>query len=109
MHEMRDHRVSLAVDLLLARMMEVKLLQLVACSADGDRTAGRVVDLDRMSVVDDMQRRGAVCEIYLRQVCRFRSPNVDGRLMLAQFTGSKVLVELAPVARAFRAPVGPMR
>jgi hypothetical protein len=57
---MRDHRESLAVDALFARVMEVQLRELVPLVTNGDEAAGRVVDLNRVAVVDDVETRGQI-------------------------------------------------
>ena len=47
-------REVLAVERVLARRMEVELLELELAPVDDQRAARRVVDLDRVAVVDDV-------------------------------------------------------
>src|SRR4029078_11009291 len=99
-HEVRDHRETLAVDALFARMVGGKLLGLIPGAADGDAAAGRVVDLNRVTVVDDVQRRGLIGELNRRKIGRLRRSDVDRRLRMARLAGAESLVERAPVIGA---------
>jgi hypothetical protein len=88
--------------------VEVELDQLVARSADVDRAPGRVVHLDRVAVVDQLQRRGLVVELDRRQVGRLGAADVDRRLHLAELAARERLVEPAPFGRAAVLAVRPV-
>ena len=107
-HQVGDHGVRLAVDLLFARLVEVELHELVARPADVDRAARRVVHLDRVAVVDHLERRGLVVELDRRQVRRLGAADVDGRLDLAELAGGERLIELAPLRGPAMLAVGPV-
>lgn len=97
MHEVRDHRMRLAVDFLLARLVEVELHELVASAADVDRAARRVVRLDRVAVVDDRKRRGVVVETDRGKVGDFRAVDIDRPLIPAEPAGLEPGAQRAPV------------
>ena len=96
-HQVGDHGVRLAVDLLFARLVEVELHELVARPADVDPAARRVVHLDRVAVVDQLERRGLVVELDRRQVRRLGAADVDRRLDLAELAGGERLIEFSPL------------
>src|SRR4029077_710172 len=86
-HKMGHHVVTFAVDLFLARMVEVKLFQLVLLVTNADKAARGVVDLDGMAVVDDMERRRFVVELNRGQISFLRLADIDWRLVLPKLAG----------------------
>ena len=63
---MRDHLEALAVDALFAGVVEVKLRQLVPLVTNDDEATRPVVDLNRVAVVDDVERRALIGELNRR-------------------------------------------
>jgi hypothetical protein len=100
MHQVNDHIVGLAVDVLLAGTVKVELRQLVALIAHNQEIAisRRVIDSHRrMAVVDNSQRTAFVFESYGEQSDFVRASDVDGRLLLAELAGSVVRIQIAPM------------
>src|SRR6185437_5085562 len=111
-HDVEDHRVSLAVDGLLGRMMEVELDDLVTLVAYHEEAAGAgsvvVVHPERPPVVDHVSGRLAlVFESQRRQVCLAGVVDVDRRLRLAGIADLVCRVLRAPVRRPTRTLVRP--
>lgn len=76
-YQVGHHRKATAIDFLLARVVEVVLLQFVPFLTHGDETARSVVDLYRVAIVYDMKGRGLVIELNHWQI-QFRGcPNID--------------------------------
>ena len=71
-HQMGNQRISLALDLFLARCMKVELKQLVVARSDLDIAACAQVKLDRMSVIESDGR----------EVALFGPLDVNGRTCL---------------------------
>ena len=63
----------LAGQQMFARMMEMELLQLVACAADDAGRTGCRIDLDRMAIVDDAKFHRLIGDI---QAPNFRGDGV---------------------------------
>ena len=84
---MDDHVVGLAIDVLFAGMVKVELAQFVALVAHRYETAGSVVDLDAVAIVDDLKRAGFVVELNWRQSALLGIANIHGRLPLAKLAG----------------------
>src|SRR5215469_9550877 len=108
MDQVRHHIVALTVDVLLAWMMKMELLEYVRFVADRERATGGVVDLNGVSVVDDVERNRLVIEFQRRQVRFLGVLDVDGRLCVPDPTGGKRRIEFAPITRPFRPLVGPL-
>src|SRR6478672_6610358 len=108
-HEMRHHVVRVPVDPLFTRMVEMELDELVLLLVQGDEAAGCVVDLNRVAVVDELERNGMIVEAELRQVGAFGIANVDGRLMSTGLAGRVLRLEIAPVLRSGASLVTPVR
>src|SRR5215469_4380590 len=108
MDQVRHHIEALAVDVLLAWMMKMELLEYVRFVADRERATWGVVDLNGVSVVDDVERNRLVIEFQRRQVRFLGVLDVDGRLFLPDRTRGKRRVEFAPSTRPFRPLVGPL-
>src|SRR5215831_7810819 len=108
MDQVRHHIEALAVDVLLAWMMKMELLEYVRFVADRERATRGVVDLNGVSVVDDVERNRLVIEFQRRQVRFLAILDVDGRLCAPDRTGGKRRIEFAPITRPFRPLVGPL-
>ena len=86
----------------------MELHEFVTRAAHVDRAASRVVDLDRMAVIDDLQCRRLVIEFDRGQVRGFCAANVDRRLQFAELAGAELGAERGPgrgTAVTFVAPV----
>ena len=68
-----------------------------ACRRRRSKLPGGVVHLDRVAVVDHLERRRLVVELDRRQVRRLGAADVDRRLQLAELAGGELLVELRPL------------
>ncbi len=108
MHEMRFHRKALAVDQMLARMMEVKLQQLVLFVAKLDRAARGGIELDRVAVVHDGLRAANPVDLQRGQIGADRLFNVDRRLLRADRTDAIRGVGIAPMGGPFGALIAPV-
>src|ERR1700756_2953408 len=104
---MQTHVEALAVDLLLAGPMKVKLLKHILLSPHCNGAAGGVIDHDGVAVINDLERRGLVIELNQRQVCSLRIANVDGRLMMTSLAPSKLRFQVTPMVRSERVTVIP--
>ena len=90
--------------------MKVKLSERVRRAVDGDAAAGREIDANRMTIVDDFQRRGFVINLNRGERRIFlRVLSIDRRLALAGLAGSETRIEVAPVRWAICAGVSPVR
>src|SRR6185369_9161306 len=109
-HEVSHHVEAPAVDPLLARLVEVKLHELVPLAFHGDRAARSVIHLDRVAVVDDLQRRRLVVENDGRKVALLCDCvlDVDRRLRLAGAAGLIFMLERGPLRGARRTLIAPM-
>jgi len=109
-HEVGHHLGRLAVNPLLAWMMEMELDELVAPVADPEDAPRFDVDLDAVAVVDDVQRRGSVVENQLWQVLAVNIPSadIDRRLPPAAAARAIMGVQCRPVRWAAGAGIGPM-
>src|SRR5215469_12189022 len=85
-------------------MMEMKLNQLVGFIAYRYAAAGRVVHLNRMSVIDDLQWRRMIGECNGWQRLFFGMKDVEGRLRFAQ---SASCADFRPVIGASGTEVTP--
>jgi hypothetical protein len=85
-HEVGHHIGALAVDLFFAGLVEVKLNELVAFALHRYETTRRIVDLDSVPIVDDLERRRLVLERDGGQSALLGDAvaDVDGRLQFAQ-------------------------
>jgi len=101
--------VAFSVDQFFARSVKVELLQHILLVTDLDGTTGRIVDLDGMPIVDDMEGGRFVVELDGGQICRLGISYVDGRLMLTYtYFASRIFwFQIAPMRRTFGALIGP--
>src|SRR5882762_1403597 len=97
---MHHHVVSLAVDFLLAGPVKMELFQRILLVAHADRTAWGIVDHDRMTVINDVQRGRLVVKSNGRQIDLPRIANVNGGLVVSGLAESKFRVQVAPMAGA---------
>src|SRR5215475_7924311 len=107
---MRHHVVAFAVELLLAGFVKMKLQELILLASDGDKAPGCVVDLDGVTVVDDLERRGLVIKVNGRKVRLLRDlvTDIDRRLDLPQRAAAVFLFERSPLRRSGWARVAPV-
>ncbi len=63
MYEVRGHIGGVTINLFFAGMMEMNLLQRIDFVTDREPAAGRIVDLDGVAVVDDIQRHSLVIKL----------------------------------------------
>src|SRR5271155_3549091 len=108
-HEVQLHVVFLAVNFILADMVKMVLHQRQRGSVDGDAAAGLVIDLNGVAVVDDFQRRKFVVEMDGSQLRGLRVDDINGRLALACLARGKIGRKVAPMVRAIRSAVTPVR
>jgi hypothetical protein len=87
----------------------MELFQGVLFVAHADGTPCRVVDHDRVAVIDDVQRGRVVIEPYGREFGFLRIANVNRRLMVPAFAGGKFRLQVAPVAGTLVSVVAPVR
>src|SRR5689334_19728670 len=105
---MDHHFVSLAVDLLFTGPVKMELFQGVLLVAHPDGTSGRIVDHDRMTVINDVQRGRLVVEPNGRQVGLLWITNVNGGLVVSVFAGSEIRVQVTPVTGTLVSVVAPV-
>ena len=74
----------LAGEQVFARMMEVELLQLVACAADHAGRTGCGIHLDRVAIVDDAQLHRLIGDVQAAKLRRDGIGEVDRRLFEAE-------------------------
>src|SRR6185369_6195397 len=86
----------------------MELFQGVLLVAHADGTSWRIVDHDRMTVIDDVQRRRLVVELNGPQVGLLWIANVNGGLVVSVFAGSEIGAQVTPVAGALVSVVAPM-
>ena len=110
MDEVSDHVEALAIDPLLARVMEVELHQIVALAGNQDRASGVDVDLDRVPVVDDVQRARLVAKDDRWDLpdADIMGADVDRRLVSTGTASGISGIELAPMRRPLVAGISPM-
>src|SRR5687768_4936557 len=99
---------SLAVHGMFARRMIMELQHIVTDTVQFDGTAGIVVHLYGMPVVQDVQLTGLIMERNVRQVLFRGSSNIDRGLILAGAAGRIGRVEFAPVRGTLFAFIRPM-
>src|SRR5579871_2242368 len=68
-NQMDHHVEALSIDPLLARMMKMKLCELVPMVADSDKAPGRVVHHNSVTVINQCERRRLIVKFDRRQVC----------------------------------------
>jgi hypothetical protein len=78
MDKVRDHVEALPVDVFLARVVEMKLLERIGLVADYKRAAWRVIDHYGVAIVDDAERDRLVIEFELRKVGELGVADCDG-------------------------------
>ena len=82
------HRVLLAIDMVLARGMEVELLQPVLASIQPNRAPFVIVDLNGVSVVHLMMTAGFVMKSDAREIGIDSADDIDRCLCLARLRDS---------------------
>src|SRR6267378_3452287 len=82
-NQVDDHIVVVAIHVLLARMMKMKLLQRVELLPHRQSAARRVIHLNGVTIIDDVERNGIVVELESRQLGLSGTPDIDGRLRFA--------------------------
>src|SRR5438045_9378597 len=102
MNKVCDHVEALPINFLFARMMEVKLHQLVPVRSDGEAAAPPNVDLYAVPIVSDVERRRRIFELEGRRCAGIDSfqADIDGRLGFPGSAQSVFGIELGPVRRA---------
>jgi len=110
MNQVNVHGESLAVDALLARMMKMELDELIGVVANPKRAAGIDIDLDAVTIVDDVQRARAIIEVERREplVLGVTRSDIDRRLCLPVAASRKLRVEIGPMGRPPLARIRPM-
>ncbi len=68
MDQMNDHVVCLAINFLFAGMMKMKLQELVSFPSNRHGAVPIAVHLYRVAIIDNLQYRLRVMELYRRQV-----------------------------------------
>jgi hypothetical protein len=58
--------------------------------SDFNKTSSSVVNLNRVAVIDDVERAGFVFELNGRQISALRMDNIDWRLAMAGFACGEV-------------------
>src|SRR5262245_4218212 len=91
--------------------MEVKLDELITLLAHDQKIPGRIVDLDRVSIVDHVERSGVILKAQRRQRERLgvRSADVDRRLSLSSRASRKIVLQSSPLIRARPTLIAPVR
>src|SRR5262249_1894808 len=107
--EMHLHGGALAVDRVLARPMEVELLEPVDVLARPQRAAIGEAELDAMAVVDDRVGAPRPVEVGPRPGGAPGPRDVDRRLLGAGRADVAVAAERAPLVGTGRALVAPVR
>jgi len=74
--QVSNHVEPLAVDVLLAWMVEVKLFEGINLVANCQSAAWRVIDHDGVAIVDDTERDRIVIELELGKIRKFGVGNV---------------------------------
>jgi hypothetical protein len=94
----------------LSEPLKMELLKLVTFISDGDEAPRRIIDLDRVSVIDYPERRRFVIEVNRWKIRCLGNivPYVDGRLQMAQSARTLLLFQVSPVRRARTATVAPV-
>lgn len=103
------HCEPLAVDEMLARVMEMKLLQRVSAVLQVKGVACAEVKLDGVSIVDDRVRPLAPADLERRLACVDGIGDVDGRLLTACRANRICRIETAPLVGSRRSFVTPVR
>src|SRR6266550_5165006 len=94
---------------MFARMMKMKLQQLVTRATDHAGTAGLGIDLDGVTVIEDAKRQRLVVVIDRTDVALDAVAQIDRSLLQAELANPKVGLQLSPFFRAAVAFVTPMR
>ena len=100
MNEVYYHVKALAVDLLFAGPVKVELLERVFLVANQNKAARAVVDHDRVTVIDDVQRRRLVVEMDRRQGSFLRIADVNGGLVVSSLARCELRFQITPMARS---------
>src|SRR5271166_1431353 len=108
---MGDHVVTFSVECLFARMMEMKLLQLIrlAFHGDGIAIAGSKLLLNGVAVVNNLERNRMTGEVNCRQMDDLRVGDVNRRLLLSRLAGCKLRAQISPMLRPVCAGITPFR
>src|SRR5487761_2487285 len=83
MHQMRFERIRFSVGMIFARCMEMELLEFEPVPVDRDAAAGRSVDLNGVSVVEDFLAAALVIENDGLHFGFDETGQIDGRLIPA--------------------------
>ena len=108
MHKVDLQRVLFPIDCVFARQMEVELQERELPALQSDGTPGVYVDLDGMSVIHDLARRGLPLDFESPSACRDRIRQIDRRLLDPAVTDREGRIQPTPLVRsgvAFVAPV----
>lgn len=108
---MDHHVVRLAVNVLFAGTVKVKLGKLITLVSHYQKApASRcvVVHTDRVAAVNNPERAAFVFESYDGEFGFLRTSNVDGRLFLSGFAGSVLRIEITPVVGPVCSFVAPL-
>jgi hypothetical protein len=107
--QVSNHVEPLAVNVLLARMVEVKLFEGINLVANCQCAAWRVIDHDGVAIVDDAERDRIVIELELGKIRKIGVGNVDGRLLMSHFATGEGWIERTPMFWVVLAFVSPVR
>jgi hypothetical protein len=94
---------------MLARVVKVKLQELIARVADDAGRAGIGIDLDCVAVVDNAQRQRLVVIIDRANVALDAASQIDWRLLQAELAHLEIGLQFSPFFRAALAFIAPMR
>jgi len=93
---------------MFAGVVKVQLKQVKACVADDAERPRIGVDLDRMSVVDDAQRKRFVIISDGARISLQSTREVNGRLLQTKLTYPEVCLQLSPMLRPLGTLIRPV-
>src|SRR5882672_10672249 len=96
MHEVHLHRIGLAVDLMLARAMEMELHELELAAGSGKLGAIPDIHLDGVPIVDDGVGASRPADLERRELRLDAIPDIYRRLLAADRADAVRRVEVAP-------------
>lgn len=106
--EVRFHVGKIAVDRVLAGVMEGEVLQVIADAADNHEAAGHLANDDGVAIVDERDRTADEVQLdRLQRRIEPRAANIYRRLLAAFRACAVSLIELAPVEGPVFAGVSP--